>query len=72
MVFAENDIIIIIHFVFSQCKINSDHHMHCGTIMETIGPVSGSRYMARLRATGADLGTDHKNNIRWMTGVTSD
>ena len=37
-----------------------------------IGPVSVSRYMARLRATGADLGTGHKNNIRWMTVVTSD
>ena len=37
-----------------------------------IGPVSGPRYMARLRATGADLGTGHKNNIRWMTVVTSD
>ena len=24
-----------------------------------IGPVSGSRYMARLRAIGADLGTGH-------------
>ena len=28
---------------------------------------SGSRYMARLRATGVDLGLDSKNNIRWMT-----
>ena len=37
-----------------------------------IGPVSGSRYMARLRATGADLGLDIKNNIQWMTVVTSD
>ena len=37
-----------------------------------IGRASGSRYMARLRATGADLGTGHKNNIRWMTVVTSD
>ena len=37
-----------------------------------IGTVSWSRYMARLRATGADLGTGHKNNIRWMTVVTSD
>ena len=37
-----------------------------------IGPVSVSRCMARLRATGADLGTGHKNNIRWMTVVTSD
>ena len=27
-----------------------------------IGRLSGSRYMARLRAT--DLGTGHKNNIR--------
>ena len=34
--------------------------------------VSGSRYMVRLRATGDDLGTGHKNNIRWMTVVTSD
>ena len=37
-----------------------------------IGRASGSRYMARLRATRADLGTGHKNNIRWMTDVTSD
>ena len=37
-----------------------------------VGRASGSRYMARLRATGADLGTGHKNNIRWMTVVTSD
>ena len=29
----------------------------------SIVPVSGSRYMARLRATEADLGTGHKNNI---------
>ena len=33
---------------------------------------SGSRYMARLRAIGAYLGTGHYNNIRWMTVVTSD
>ena len=39
---------------------------------ESIGRASGSRYMARLRATGADLGTGHTNNIRWMTVVTSD
>ena len=37
-----------------------------------IGPVSESRYMARLRAIGADLGTGHLNNIQWMTVVTSD
>ena len=36
----------------------------------SIGRTSGSRYMARLRATGADLGTGHNNNIRWMTVVT--
>ena len=38
----------------------------------TIGPVSVSRNMARLRAIGADWGLDIKNNIRWMTVVTSD
>ena len=27
------------------------------TVLGAIGPVSVSRYMARLRATGADLGT---------------
>jgi len=32
-------------------------------IIGFIRPVSGSRYMARLRATGADLGTGHKNYI---------
>ena len=37
-----------------------------------IGRASGSRYMARLRATGADWGLDIKNNIRWMTVVTYD
>ena len=36
------------------------------------GRASGSQYIARLRATGADLGTGHKNNIRCMTVVTSD
>ena len=28
-----------------------------------VGPVSGSRYMARLRATGADWGLDIKNSL---------
>ena len=33
----------------------------------SLGPVSGSRYMARLRVTGADCGTGHKNNMTiWM------
>ena len=32
----------------------------------------GHDTMSRLRATGADLGTGHKNNIRWMTVVISD
>ena len=32
-----------------------------------IGSVSGSRYMARLRVTGADcMGSGHKNNILTM------
>ena len=43
----------------------------CYVVM-LIGPVSVSRYMARLRATGAGWGLDIKNNIRWMTVVTSD
>ena len=41
-------------------------------MLDGIGRASGSRYMARLRATGAGLGTGHKNNIRWKTVVTSD
>ena len=28
--------------------------------------------MARFGATGADLGTGHKNNIRWMTVPTDE
>ena len=42
------------------------------THANVIGPVSVSRYTGRLHPTGADLGTGHKNNIRWMTVVTSD
>ena len=41
-------------------------------ILEDILDVNVSRYMARLRATGADWGLDIKNNIRWMIVVTSD
>ena len=41
-------------------------------IHNVIGRASGSRYTARLGTTGGDLGTGHKNNIRWMTDVTSD
>ena len=48
-------------------------HLEAGTCAHrVIGPVSVSRYMARLPATGADWGLDIKNNIRWMTVVTSD
>ena len=39
--------------------------------VKPIGRTSGSRYMARLRAAGADWGLDIKNNIRWMTVITS-
>ena len=46
--------------------------MYINVHLQPIGPVSVSQYMAKLRATGADLGTSHKNNIRWMTVVTSD
>ena len=35
-------------------------------VYNRIGRASGSRYMTRIRATGADLGTGHNNNIRWM------
>ena len=45
---------------------------HTEASKQAMGRASGSRCMARLRATGTDLGTSHKNNIRWMTVVTSD
>ena len=56
----------------SDNSANNRPNIKNGTRLQGIGPVSGSRYMERLRATGADLGTGHKNNIRWMTVVTFD
>ena len=37
----------------------------------SIGHVSGSRYMARLRATGADTETGHRHNILTMNDSCS-
>ena len=59
-------------YFHSDNSANNRPNMNNGTRLQGIGPVSGSRYMERLRATGADLGTGHKTNIRWMTVVTFD
>ena len=56
------------------CEVEPHYQGHpwgCAKVT-LIGRASGSRYMARLRATGTNLGTGHMNNIRWMTVVSSD
>ena len=50
---------------FSTSTKQLTHFTRYNSVTLPIGPVSGSRYMARLRATGADWGLD-KNNILMM------
>ena len=56
----------------SKKNLASAYYVCFRIMLDGIGRASGSRYMARLRATGAGLGTGHKNNIRRKTVVTSD
>ena len=60
--FCKTFLEILLQFPCSHmCKLKIDdprtdcHVMRCAFL---IGPASGSRYMARLRATGADWGQD--------------
>ena len=48
------------------CLTSSSFRDWIQEITSFIGHVSESRYMARLRATGADLGTDDSCNFRLM------
>ena len=67
MLCAINHMLLMLQAMF---KMLMGHYIGTPTSLKigaSIGPVSGSRGMARLPATGDDcMGTGHKNNILTM------